>query len=91
MSAAAQAEEWRRCMRREEMFDWATGRDIEPKPEPTLSWEDAADERENERDKVIKMYREIQERADKRKVKQAELGSSPQAEKKSKGAVSTED
>ena len=88
MSAAAQAEEWRRCMRREEMFDWATGRDIEPKPEPTLSWEDAADEREDEMDRRLK---EIQERADKRKVKQAELGSSPQAEKKSKGAVSTED
>ena len=88
MSAAAQAEEWRRCMRREEMFDWATGRDIEPKPEPTLSWEDAADEREDEMDRRLK---EIQERANKRKVKQAELGSSPQAEKKSKGAVSTED
>ena len=88
MSAAAQAEEWRRCMRREEMFDWATGRDIEPKPKPTLSWEDAADEREDEMDRRLK---EIQERADKRKVKQAELGSSPQAEKKSKGAVSTED
>ena len=88
MSAAVQAEEWRRCMRREEMFDWATGRDIEPKPEPTLSWEDAADEREDEMDRRLK---EIRERANKRKVKQAELGSSPQAEKKSKGAVSTED
>ena len=88
MSAAAQAEEWRRCMRREEMFDWATGRDIEPKPEPTLSWEDAADEREDEMDRRLK---EIRERANKRKVKQAELGSSPQAEQKSKGAVSTED
>ena len=48
-------------------------------------------EHEDEMDKVINIYREIQERADKRKVKQAELGSSPQAEKKSKGAVSTED
>ena len=56
-------------MRREEMFDWATGRDIEPKPEPTLSWEDAADEREDEMDRRLK---EIQERADKRKVKQAD-------------------
>ena len=60
------------------MFDWATGRDIEPKPEPTLSWEDAADEREDEMDRRLK---EVRERANKRKVRAL---ASSQAEKKSK-------